>query len=603
MKGNGGNEKNELEMLLKGKMDELSSNVDCFDKIASKAFPEIDENSTFGEEGDIIRDLENITGRSNSGKFKWLAVAAAVILIVGIVPKTAIINYFLDNTDNRSAKRKYSDILSIVLDEREMSGYEVFDVGLDYYIRNDVLVTPMYGCPFEMTDEDARVRVFVRTFDGTMTNQMYAVEYSGEFRKDNIIAAAETGAEFADGELKAAEFVDNSSKRTETVSKVFTNSEVSSLMYYGDREVNNIGGFSADIYFKEDNGDVLALNNDVLFFSMSEGENAKRFCDVLTEYYDENGAVTEWAQGKCCWETSLYYNGERADPEKDGSDFARTNMYYVHGGVGTQIAYVAPYKYRRNDDGTVDQKSFTSDEFDRFEAADESIRVILRKTYPDINGSTRYELTEYNYNVPADKRTRMTFTSYFSHYDIDAALTSSGETNFDVYVKNGRSLQINYNFVNPTLFFYYPMDYFIEEENWVQEYLPGNMSFDELYAQMQEIMAELIDFGLPSDYPDLYNEETGLLSPETDGEYDEEKSIMYNKIEAQHRSLVGSFLRNYTLIVPVISTEEEREKLDELMELGKLHDGFWSAYDSSMDESEYRAAAKEFMEKYNGTKE
>ena len=121
MKGNGGNEKNELEMLLKGKMDELSSNVDCFDKIASKAFLEIDENSTFGEEGDIIRDLENITGRSNSGKFKWLAVAAAVILIVGIVPKTAIINYFLDNTDNRSAKRKYSDILSTTTNRKKKS--------------------------------------------------------------------------------------------------------------------------------------------------------------------------------------------------------------------------------------------------------------------------------------------------------------------------------------------------------------------------------------------------------------------------------------------------------------------------------------------------
>lgn len=598
MNNNGRNGKNETEMLLKQRMDELASNVDCFDRIAARAFPEDEPDEVYIDGGDIIRDLENVTGRSNTRKFRRLAAAAAVLLIVGIVPKTAIVNYFLDNAGNKASKRKYSDILSIVLDEKKMSGYEVFDVPLEYYIKNDVLVTPMYSCPFEMTDEceDPRVRVFVRTYGDIMTNQMYAVEYSGEYKKENIIAAAESGAEFMDGELKAADFVDNSAKRAETVSDVFTCSADSGLMYYGGSEVTNIGGFSSDIYFKESGGDILALNNDVLFFSMDMEDGSHKFCDFLTEYYDESGAVAEWDHGKCSWETSLYYNGEDAYSEVDSSDFSRTKIYCVQGSHGSSIAYVEPYNYARNDDGTaeIDGKSFTADEFDRYEVADEDIRVILRRYSYFSNRQTTW-LTEYNYNVPADKRTRSTFASYFSHYEIDSVRSNSSDS-MDVYVKNGRSMQMTFKIIDPSrISNYYTMSWFMENGNWVREYIFGDMTFEGIYSEMQDIMLELIEYGLPSDYPDLYDEEAGQLSPVIDGEYDEEKAARYNEVENQRRMLVNNFMGCYIRIEPLVSTTDEKERLDELMSLAELYDYFWVFCDPDADESEYRAAAEEFI--------
>ena len=54
----------EFEKLLKNKMNELSENVDCFDKIAERAY--MSDNVDFSDSEFTVTDLENVTGKRNA---------------------------------------------------------------------------------------------------------------------------------------------------------------------------------------------------------------------------------------------------------------------------------------------------------------------------------------------------------------------------------------------------------------------------------------------------------------------------------------------------------------------------------------------------------
>ena len=91
MKKNNPEINQELEKMFRDKMNELSSSVDCFDKISARAFPE--KNPDFSESGFTVCDLENITGNSKKPKFlKWTAGLVACAVCAFVLPQTRIVS-------------------------------------------------------------------------------------------------------------------------------------------------------------------------------------------------------------------------------------------------------------------------------------------------------------------------------------------------------------------------------------------------------------------------------------------------------------------------------------------------------------------------------
>lgn len=158
MKKNDFSSDQEFEKILKEKMNELSASVDCFDKISARAFPEKD--SDFSECGFTVSDLENVTGKRRFPPvLRWVSAAAAIVLCIGVIPKTAIINSLRDPAEKSSGKSTYTRLLSEIKDETQSGSYYICDLSLDDYISRDVLVTPLYSCPFEESNEDMNVRL------------------------------------------------------------------------------------------------------------------------------------------------------------------------------------------------------------------------------------------------------------------------------------------------------------------------------------------------------------------------------------------------------------------------------------------------------------
>ena len=175
-----------FENELRDKMKELSSNVDCFDKISARAFPEKD--SDFSDSEFTVSDLENVTGKHRAAPvLKWIAAAAAVVICVGVLPKTAFVQDFLSNF-RKDGDDKYRQIVSEILSETEEHTYDIYDMTLKEYIAYDILVDPLYRSPFEDSDnEDIRVRFFVRTVHLTfLPIRSMQLSTRGEFSRSNI---------------------------------------------------------------------------------------------------------------------------------------------------------------------------------------------------------------------------------------------------------------------------------------------------------------------------------------------------------------------------------------------------------------------------------
>ncbi len=337
-------ENNDVEMILRTKMNELSDSVDCFDRISERVFTETGED--FSEDAYVITDLENITGKPRISRIiKWTAIAAAAAFCIAVIPQSTLGRQMLSDIINNSSNTEFPTLIREIGTEVESGAYNYIDVPLDYYIENDVLVTPLFSCPFEDCDrDDANVRIYTKQIDGIDTTQVYAVLYSGKYTDNDILAAAESKYKFT-AEDMTLKFDDKGQ---------FLNSAENVLEYcfYGDDTMGNIydsegnnisaGSFINTVITKNKQGETIKQSNEFIIWHKN---SANYFYDILfSDQSDEN------IFGEDMWERSVYFNGNSSLPVISESDFVKTDL------VNSQqteealsdLTFVYPFEYDGN---------------------------------------------------------------------------------------------------------------------------------------------------------------------------------------------------------------------------------------------------------------
>ncbi|MDE5558049.1 MAG: hypothetical protein K2J32_10250 [Ruminococcus sp.] len=310
----------EFEKLLKDKMNELSSSVDCFDRISAKAFPE--KNPDFFESGFTVCELENITGKSNKPKFlKWTAVAVACAVCALIIPQTNLVNNLIASF-GKNSKKTYSKIIDEINAETSQNTYKIYDLPLDDYIKYDRLITPLYSCPFKDCGKDnINVRIFVRTYDNIPTNQIYAVEYTGEYKNSNFIAVADTKAKFTDDDLKYIDEIYMEMDDTAVSLAVMANftPAITAESFMTDRYKNQVSlaSFNYGNIFKSDDEKIYYNASQFIYYGDKTEETPE------TYYYDINKTFNT----DDTWKNAVCFDGFSSLPEESESLFVRTPLF------------------------------------------------------------------------------------------------------------------------------------------------------------------------------------------------------------------------------------------------------------------------------------
>lgn len=306
----------ELEKELKDRMNGLSAKVNCFEKISERAFPENDTDFEV-----VANDVENVSGRFRSAPvMKIAAAAAAAVAIIAVIPRTAAFQNFLADVN----EKKDTDFYSIVREietETKSNTYRTYDIALSDYAKYNIMVNPFCKCPFKLDEEapDARVRLFVRTYNDVQTDQMYAVEYSGEYKNKNFIAAAETAVKFTDEELASVSFddVDNTAFSVQQgLRQTIADIIVENSFYtdrYGEMTGENGTQLTAAAYsfystYKSEN-EVARYGTEIIYFKKD---------DDTTYYYD----ISVGSDHEITWERSLYTDDSSALPTDEANDIS-----------------------------------------------------------------------------------------------------------------------------------------------------------------------------------------------------------------------------------------------------------------------------------------
>lgn len=388
MKDNRNNTERDLEKELREKMAELSSNVDCFDKISARAFPE--KNSDFYESELTESNLENITGKRRAAPvLKWLAAAAAVVICVGVLPRTMFFQDFLTNL-GKQTDNKFRNIISEIRVETNTHSYKVYDMSLEDYIKYDILFDPISGCPFGKNEnDDINVRVYVRTYSDIPTNQIYAVEYAGEYSDTNIIAAAETKAKFTDEELNVlGETLDFSchDEAYTVAANIFTSDKYA---YLTDTDGKRVTGASYSYPNICKFGDeVKLLMTQVIYYNYLDNSD-EYYYDTFSSCYDDETdqyIVFTLPEAKELWKLSVDYDGTDAMSKSALSAFNKKDIFssLTEDDNGSELSWFEPYNIA--DAGLVDDKIQTFVHYgSEFRTpADREMKQTLRMYEPNI---------------------------------------------------------------------------------------------------------------------------------------------------------------------------------------------------------------------------
>lgn len=347
-----------VEQLLKTKISELSESIDCFDKISARAFPKNSEE--FTDDEFTVTGLENITGRPQHFKIvKWISVAAAAAVLIAVVPQTNFAKQMLANMGGGSVKKIYQEIINEINDEIKTGDYLTVDMPLDYYINNDVLITPLFSCPFkDCGRENAGVRLYIRQIDGINTTQLYAVEYIGTYSEDNIIAAAESDFKFTQADIKKIKLSDDYysvKEYSDTAVKQFSGNDGDGLLMNQNGEYISAASF-CDFSVIKDNNTVQMVTSEILY-GHKINDNLY-FYDIISESGENAFNMPDRSN---MWRKSVYFNGNSAMPEENISKFTRTELFDISDTTEnehSECAYISPYS--SDDDLTWDYDEILS---------------------------------------------------------------------------------------------------------------------------------------------------------------------------------------------------------------------------------------------------
>ena len=328
----------DIKNILKEKMDGLSANVDCFDKISARAFP--DKSEDFSDSELTVSDLENVTGKRRAVPvLKWVSAAAAAALIIGILPKTAMVNSFKRQLEREKSRKVYRDIISELKEQTESGEYMSFDISLEKYASEDVLVTPLFRCPFKDTgNDDMNVRIFVRMAGSTQTNQVYAVEYSGNYDESNFVAAAKSRASFTESEI--AELSEMSSYYSGTPLCMDT---ASSLINEASAEEASVSAasFCGSMFYKDGDG-ISEIGYDVFYYHPGSEETGSYSYDVLTLKKSEGLYTKSFELPEEMWKYSVNFDDSSAFPDNSASMFKKEELFKQNYGIPDDVFSIFP---------------------------------------------------------------------------------------------------------------------------------------------------------------------------------------------------------------------------------------------------------------------
>ncbi len=337
-------ENNDVEMILRTKMNELSDSVDCFDRISERVFSE--SRQEFSEDAYVITDLENVTGKPRISRvIKGIAIAAAAVICIVAIPQSTLGRQMLSDILNNSSNNEFSKLIREIGTELESGAYNYIDVPLDYYIKNDVLVTPLFSCPFEDCGrDDANVRIYTKQIDGIDTTQVYAVLYSGKYTDNDILAAAESKYEFTaeDMTLKFDEKIQFLNSAETVLEKHFYGDDTLGAVYDSDGKHISVGSFINTVITKDEQGGISKQSNEFIIW---HNDNVNYKYDIIFD-----NSENESNFGEDMWERSVYFNGNSSYPVVSESDFVKTDLINsaVTEEANSDLTFVYPFEYDGN---------------------------------------------------------------------------------------------------------------------------------------------------------------------------------------------------------------------------------------------------------------
>lgn len=276
----------DFEKNLSDKMSELSDNVNCFDRIAKKAFPEnngITEDGYYSESG-----LENVTGRRRFPLAPILTVVFAVFIGTLIVMQSSIKEFFYQvKQNNGEYYNTFADIKSELDYELENFTYIYYDLSFDEYQMNIGCINPLAECPLIKEDEDTKVRVYTKIFtvgsQKTETNQIYIVHYLGEYCDENIISITDSTAKFSSDDKDNSTFFP---QYNITWQNVVNPSPYSDFYYPPVYDMQNMFEINYHFLYKEqESGKVYnLLSSGIFWFDESDTNQDIKHYDIVSIY-------------------------------------------------------------------------------------------------------------------------------------------------------------------------------------------------------------------------------------------------------------------------------------------------------------------------------
>ncbi len=409
-----------VEEILKNKMNELSDSVDCFDRISAQVFAE--EHFGISDDEFTVSGLENITGRSNVPKIlKWTATAVAAVVCIAVIPQTNFVRRMFSKVTD--GENKFPAIMEELETELESGAYIYIDVPLNYYIENDVLVTPLFCCPFEdCNKENANVRLFTKQIDGIETTQMYAVLYDGIYMEKNIIAAAESKYKFTAEDMTYTLNEDiKFNNSAETAAEMYFSGDKNGEILDSEGNQVSVASFTNNVLVKNAQNEIVNQSSEIIF---GHKNNLEYFYDILiNENSNENFSRDN------VWKNSVYFNGNSSYPKTYESKFTRTDIFKsLNNTTNTQndFSFIYPIINSSIDNSTTNGTNYVSFEND-FHIY--NYNNIYNYSNNDILGIIP---------VPANIQARLTMKIYFSYTsydDMEILLTSTANgpnTIFDI---------------------------------------------------------------------------------------------------------------------------------------------------------------------------